>query len=90
MVFRISKSTFHPNRRQSVIVLEGSTPCGPVMSLSSGKPDTVDRMLTPSEIPTVKVHCTEVTTHPVPVTAPITSFLLYLGVKSLEMKLSNC
>ena len=55
------------------------------MSLSSGKPDTVDRMLTPGGIPTVKVHCTEVTTHSVPVAAPITSFLLYLGFKSIEM-----
>ena len=62
-----------PNRRQSVIVLEGSSPCVPVMSLSSGKPDTVDRMLTPSGISTVKVHCplSEVTTHPVPVDAPL-------------------
>ena len=57
------------------------------MPLSSGKSDTVDRMLTPGGIPTVKVHCplTEVTLHPVPVAAPITSFLLYLGFKSIEM-----
>ena len=59
-------------RRQSVIVLEGFSPCGPVKSLSIVKLDTVDRMLTPSGIPTDKVHCplAEVTTHPVPVAAP--------------------